>query len=53
VSNLDIDILLLERLAVLGELLPDHLSLCGLRAQAHPSFKLVVFARHFWSFLVD
>jgi hypothetical protein len=47
VSDLDIDIVLFEWLAVLGELLPDHLAVCGLGAQAHPSFELVVFARHF------
>jgi hypothetical protein len=52
VSDLNIDVRLLKGLAVLGELLPDHLSVCGLRAQAHPSFELVVFARHCWRFLV-
>ena len=53
VSDLDIDVVLFEWLAVLGELLPDHLSVCGLRAQAHPSFELVVFARHLCNCLVD
>jgi hypothetical protein len=53
VSDLDIDIVLFEWLAVLGELLPDHLSVCGLGAQAHPSFELVIFARHLCNYLVD
>ena len=53
VSDLDIDVGLFEWLAVLGELLPDHLAVRGLVAQAHPSFELVVFARHLWNCLVD
>lgn len=46
-GDLDVDIVLLERLSVVGKLLPDHLAVGGLWAQAHPSLELVIFARHF------
>lgn len=41
VSDLDVDIGLLPRLGL--ELLPDHLALSSLGAQAHPALELVRF----------
>lgn len=45
VADLDVDVGLLPRLGL--ELLPDHLSLAGLGAEAHPALELVIGGRHY------